>query len=424
VQLHYFVPFKAQEGVSEALALKEKLINIEGIAVDTSVNANKWQVSEKDLDVFTQSLLGVQLRMDHAESVLMVVGKVSAAKRNGTQVFFTAEVGDEKLIEKILRKYVDHVSVQVDSDDVECSMCKKQTRSEGMLIHLCPGAWEIVHKPKVRELSVVASPAYQNTAFKPVGFGAAMDQNQSEAELLNAKNVLTLKIWKAQKTAQLGQLADSIISQSFVHTSDDEGSKRKLQEPEKQKMKASKEVKHMSELNAQNNASSDKTHQAAIVNTGGGEKPGKDESYEDIMSQLEKLSEAVKSCGGSGNEMADLNKKVDDLTGEVAKRATKRSLSMKISALQKQLQQDGDDDDDDAEAEGAEAEGAEAEGAKGKKGKKSDACKREGSKAEGKAHGKGIVATDELKKDAAASALNCEWFKDLLKANNKMKGMQ
>ena len=189
------------------------------------------------------------------------------------------------------------------------------------------------------------------------------------------------------------------------------------------KLKA-KEVKHMSELNAQNDAS---PHQAAgVVNTTQPEKPAKEESYEDIMNQLEKLSEAVKSCGGNGNEMADLNKKIDDLTGEVAKRATKRSLSKKISDLQKQLQQPDDEDDeneeDDAEAEGAEAEGSEAEGSKAKK---SEACKSEGSKAEGKAHGKGIVATDELKHDAAGSALgNCDWYKDLLKANNKMKGMQ
>lgn len=245
MQLRYFVPFRAQEGVSEALALKEKLINIEGIAIDTSVNANKWQVPEEDLDVLTQSLLGVQLRMDHAESVLMVVGKVSKTNRVGNQVFFTAEVGEEKLIEKILRSYVTHVSIQVDSDDVECSMCKKPSRSNGLLTHLCPGAWEIVHNPKVRELSIVASPAYENTAFKPVGFGAAMNQNQSNAELLNAKNVLAFKIWKAQKIAYLANLADSMISQSFVHTSDDEGSKRKLQEPEKQKIESKGSEAHV-----------------------------------------------------------------------------------------------------------------------------------------------------------------------------------
>jgi uncharacterized protein Veg len=150
VQLRYYVPFKAQQGVDAQFALKEKLINIEGVAIDTSVNANKWQVPEEDLDFVAESLVGAQLRVDHAESALMVVGKVAIANRVGNTVTFTAEVGDQNLIEKIIRNYVTHVSIQVDSDDVECSKCRRLTRKEGQLIHLCPGAWEVVHKPKVR----------------------------------------------------------------------------------------------------------------------------------------------------------------------------------------------------------------------------------------------------------------------------------
>ena len=122
MQLRFYVPFKAQEGVSAEYALKEKLINIDGVATDTSVNANKWQVPEEDLDFFVQSLQGAQLRVDHAESALMVVGKIAKAKRLGNQVLFRAEVGEEKLIEKILRSYVNHVSAQVDSEDRKRNM--------------------------------------------------------------------------------------------------------------------------------------------------------------------------------------------------------------------------------------------------------------------------------------------------------------
>jgi hypothetical protein len=189
MQLRYYVPFKAQEGVSAEYALKEKLVNIEGVAIDTSVNANKWQVPEEDLDFFTESLKGAQLRADHAESVFMVVGKVPDAQRQGQEVFFKGEVGgEEKLIDKILRGYIKYVSVQVDSDDVECSKCKRPTRKEGMLVHLCPGAWEIVHKPKVRELSIVASPAYEKTEFHPVGFFTAMNEGQWDAILKSVEN--------------------------------------------------------------------------------------------------------------------------------------------------------------------------------------------------------------------------------------------
>jgi len=33
MQLRYFVPFKSQEGTDAQFALKEKLINIEGVAI-------------------------------------------------------------------------------------------------------------------------------------------------------------------------------------------------------------------------------------------------------------------------------------------------------------------------------------------------------------------------------------------------------
>jgi hypothetical protein len=78
-QLKYYVPFKAAEGINTDLALKEGILPIEGTAIDTSVNANKWQVPPEDLDFFTASLKGAQLRIDHADSVLSIVGKVPEA---------------------------------------------------------------------------------------------------------------------------------------------------------------------------------------------------------------------------------------------------------------------------------------------------------------------------------------------------------
>jgi hypothetical protein len=372
MQLRYFVPFHAQEGVSAQYALQEKLVNIEGVAIDTSVNANKWQVPSEDLDFVAESLAGAQLRVDHAESALMVVGKVSEAKRDGDRVLFRAEVGEEKLIEKILRNYVTHVSIQVESDDVECSKCKRPTRKEGMLVHLCPGAWEIIHKPKVRELSIVASPAYKDTAFQPVGFFAAMNEGQWDAIL---KSVTDL--------------------QSFVNTGDDVGSRRRPQEPEnKNKLKSKGEVRHMSEHNAQYGAS---PHQAqGIVNTAPGESAPKQLTYEDFMDQLQQLEKQITQTNSSESEVEALKNKVAELEGEVAKRATKRSLSKKISELSKQLQQTKGEGGEDSEDEDSEVE-----------------AKR--------ASGRGIVAVDEVQRDALG---NYDWFKDLLKAHKRFSGFQ
>jgi len=378
MQLHYYVPFKSQEGVSAEYALKEKLINIEGVAIDTSVNANKWQVPEEDLDFFVQSLIGAQLRVDHAESALMVVGKVPEAKRMGNSVWFRAEVGEEKLIEKIIRNYVNTVSAQVDSDDVECSKCKKPTRKEGMLVHLCPGAWEIVHKPKVRELSIVASPAYKNTEFKPVGFAAAMNDSQYDAILKNIQN---------------SQLSED---------NKDVGSNREVQEPENKKSEAKKEVKPLSEQNAQAKAS---PHQAqGVVNTAPGESAPKQVTYQELMDQVTKLQKQI-GDGGAGatdSEIDALGKKIAEIEGELGKRAKKAELSKKLSDLTKQLQ-----------APTEEGESGEGEAGFPPKGEGAGAQKNAG-----KASGKGIVAVDEIQKDVLG---NYDWFKDILKAHRMLQ---
>ena len=372
MQLKYYVPFKAQEGVDAQFALKERLINIEGLAVDTSVNKNKWQVPEEDLDFFTATLKDAQLRADHAESVFMIVGKVPEARRQGQEVYFRAEVGgEEKLIDKILRGYVKYVSVQVDSDDVECSRCKKPTRKEGLLVHLCPDAWEIVHKPRVRELSIVASPAYEKTEFKPVGFAAAMDLNQQEAARATGSN--------------------PAISRSLE--SDDVGSRREPQGPENKKNET-KEVKHLPEQNAQQGAS---PHQAqGVVNVAPGEQAPKEHTYQEYIDQLTQLEKQImQRPGASDAELDSLNKKLADLEGELAKRARKAELGKKISELSKKLGEAQEEGQEEGEEEGKPPSAEEAK----------------------RASGKGIVATDEINRDALG---NYDWFKDLIKASRKI----
>jgi hypothetical protein len=383
MQLRYFVPFKAQEGVNAEFALKERLVNIEGVAIDTSVNLNKWQVPEEDLDFFVQSLQGAQLRVDHAESALMVVGKIAEAKRLGNQVLFRAEVGEEKLIEKILRNYVNHVSAQVDSEEVECSKCKCPTRKEGVLIHLCPGAWEIVHRPKVRELSIVASPAYQNTEFKPVGFAAAMNQDQWDSVI---KSVTISRLSEDNKNV---------------------GSKREgLQEPEDKKSET-KEAKRLSE-NAQANASPQRAQ--SVVNVAPGPTAPKQVEYEDFMNQLTQLENKIKQWPtASDAEMEALEGKIKALEAEVAKRAKKTTLSKKISELSKKISEMGQEAEEGEEAE----EGQEAGFEIGPKQASAQEPKR--------ATGQGIVAVDEINKSALG---NYEWFKDLMKARNMLVGLK
>jgi len=393
MQLRYYVPFKAVQPSTTEKAqypIKEQLIVIEGVAIDTSVNKNKWQVPLEDLDYIVETLKGAQLRVDHAESALMIVGKVVDSWRDGDRVLFRAEVGDERLIDKIIRGYVDHVSIQVDSDEVECSKCKRSTRKEGRLVHLCPGAWEVVRKPKVRELSIVASPAYENTAFQPVGFYAAMNEAQWGAVI--------------ETLCKAGVLEPAESSQSSVKD-DNVGSKpiEGLQEPENKTVQTAKEeVKPMS-VKADEKASPQVAQ--AVINVAPGEVSPKQVEYEDFMKQLEKLVQYVK--GEASDEAIEaLEAKVKALEAELAKRAKKSTLAKKLSELSKRLAElEAKKGEEAAEAEEAEEAKAPAPVSEAKK----------------STAGKGIVAVDALEKDVLA---NYDWFKDLLKAHRKLVGFQ
>jgi hypothetical protein len=380
MQLKYYVPFKAQVGQEADLALKEKLLNIEGVAIDTSVNSNKWQVPEEDLDFFVSSLQGAQLRIDHAESAMALIGKVPEAKRVGQAALFRAEIGDQAIIEKVIRGYLSHVSVQVDSDDVECSKCNKPSRKEGMLIHLCPGAWEIVHKPKVRELSIVASPAYKNTEFKPVGFAAAMEENQ----------------WAA-------------ISRSLNHNSEsgDVGSRPK--EPQGPENKHEKgEVKPLSaQKDGQQTAS---PHQAqGVVNVAPGEGAPKQVTYDELTNQVVKLMDQLKTAGTDA-EIEALNKKVADIEAEVAKRATKTALTRKLTELSKKMSESA--------ADAAEAKSAKKGQGDGDAEEKPPPQAETAESAGHKAPGKGLISNEEL--DTEQNGPTSPWFKDILKANKQL----
>ena len=156
---------------------------IEGQAIDSSVNKNRWQVADEDLDYFASTLQEAQVRINHGSSVENVKGLVTKAKRVGGAVFFEAEVsGDPVLLTQIEKKYLRVVSPKVVSDNIVCSLCQGKTRDANMaMVHLCAGAWEIVHKPRCVELSIVAEGAYENNLFRLKGFAAAMDESQRKA---------------------------------------------------------------------------------------------------------------------------------------------------------------------------------------------------------------------------------------------------
>ena len=159
-----------------------RVLEIGGQAIDCSVNANNWQVPPEELDYFIASSQNVQIRVDHGDTVEHVKGGINFLRREGDAVVFGGEVsGDEQLVDKILREYVNCVSPSV-VGDFECSLCRANTRdAELNLVHLCVGAWEVVRRPRLVELSIVTKGAYEKCKFKPKGFAAAVTDNQQKA---------------------------------------------------------------------------------------------------------------------------------------------------------------------------------------------------------------------------------------------------
>jgi hypothetical protein len=408
LQLTYFVPFKAADNVNAQMAIIEKLLPIEGVAIDTSVNANKWQVPPEDLDFFVTTLQGTQLRIDHAESAMAVIGKVPEGKKVGDTVQFRAEIGDLSIIEKVLRGYLTHVSVQVDSDDVECSKCKEQTRKEGLLVHLCPSAWEIVHKPKVRELSIVASPAYKNTEFKPLGFASAMNESQEKARVEFQRKDLLKKLLAARLAIASFQLSED---------NKDVGSKGNLQEPEN-KIESKKEVKPLSAQNNGQQAAS--PHQAqGVVNVAPGEGAPKQVTYDELTNQVTKLIDQIKTAGTDA-EIDALQKRVAEVEAEVAKRATKTGLTRRLTELSRKMSESAADAAEDGSAKKSrKGEDGASESDGDGDGKKPVPQAESAESAGRKATGKGLISTEEL--DTEQNGPSAPWFKDILKANALQK---
>ena len=61
---------------------------IEGQAIDSSVNKNRWQVPSEDLDFFVETVNKAGLRINHGLATESVKGDVVKAWRVGDQVSF------------------------------------------------------------------------------------------------------------------------------------------------------------------------------------------------------------------------------------------------------------------------------------------------------------------------------------------------
>ncbi len=182
IQLDYTVP------VTFRRSPDGKALLIQGIAIDDTVNANSWQVPAEELPYFVAVSQNAQIRVDHGDRVEDIKGIINilsdpkAAADGRVEVPFEGEVcGDDELLTKIEKEYVDSVSPRV-VGEAFCSACGNHSRDSQMnLVHICRGAWEVMRNPQLIELSIVSRGAYDHAKFKPVGFAAAMNACQQSS---------------------------------------------------------------------------------------------------------------------------------------------------------------------------------------------------------------------------------------------------
>ena len=196
IQLDYNVP------VTFKRSSDGKVLLIQGTAIDDTVNENSWQVPAEELPYFVTNSQNAQIRVDHGDRVEDIKGVINIlhspqASADGRIVVpFEGEVsGDEELLAKIEREYVNSVSPRI-LGEAYCSLCGSRSRDDQMnLVHICRGAWEIMRRPRLVELSIVSIGAYEHAKFKPVGFAAAMKADQQQAITKSANRTGKSSLW-------------------------------------------------------------------------------------------------------------------------------------------------------------------------------------------------------------------------------------
>jgi Zn finger protein HypA/HybF involved in hydrogenase expression len=169
------------------------ILNLGGMAIDTSRNRNKWRVPIEDLQAIADQLKGAPLMKDHdIDHVDSIIGKVEDAwvekdeqDEKVGKVLWAGQTSDESLIQKILLGYVRFNSIQIAVPQAYCDNCiAAQGKSEEQaaiddLDLPCPRCGSLdmlIRRPMVLEQSMVAIPAYEKAEVTPIGFKASLDR--------------------------------------------------------------------------------------------------------------------------------------------------------------------------------------------------------------------------------------------------------
>ena len=206
-----------------------KRLKIVGMAVDGTLNLNKWQIAPVALKSVAEQLKDAQIRKDHSGSVDSIIGKINNTWQDGDQVYYEGEIADQDLIKKVLLGYVKYNSIQIGTQELLCRNCyvnRKLSAAEAKVASVdepCPrcGSLEVyVEKPMVVEESLVATPAYPHAEIAPIGFMASLNKALEHRFTLSStpqtKPVQTTVI-KSQNEPEIILMAASICTMAAAY---------------------------------------------------------------------------------------------------------------------------------------------------------------------------------------------------------------
>jgi len=189
-EIKWDAPFKVNttdtiDGVSKIL--------IKGILLDQTKNLNNWVVESEDFAMIAEEFVNKQIRSDHSEKIENVLGKIISTEVDSPHeetkeswdpatpyfhVHFVGEISSKnnEVIIPITQGYISRVSPAIDARSILCAECKKPMVDKNIKTCGCKESGVLLKDMIAREISLVCSPAYAGTVFKPYNFAAACDR--------------------------------------------------------------------------------------------------------------------------------------------------------------------------------------------------------------------------------------------------------
>jgi len=187
---------------------------IQGELLDSSVNKNKWAVDAEELPkIANQVKRGVQLRVDHSNSVRDIIGGtndgVFDSKTN--KVNFGAEIDDPSIAMGVMKGRLKYVSIGASADPY-CSKCG--TRFKMFRECSCKGGHTIIKNVRIKEVSIVSDPAYSNSKFNPISFVASVDEALAQIKVNNEKEEKNMVEVKAESYSaeEIKEIARDVLT--------------------------------------------------------------------------------------------------------------------------------------------------------------------------------------------------------------------